>query len=59
MESIRISDEIVVTVLEIRGQRVQLGIEAPPDVPVLRRELCQPPVATAVAALSPPHSAAT
>jgi carbon storage regulator len=38
-ESIFISDDVVVTVLKIRGSQVQLGIEAPADVPVLRREI--------------------
>ena len=40
-ESIFISDNVVVTVLKIRGSQVQLGIEAPTDVPVLRREIYQ------------------
>lgn len=38
-ESIRISDDIVVTVLEIQRNRVRLGIDAPEEVPVLRTEL--------------------
>jgi carbon storage regulator len=40
-ESIFINDDVVVTVLKIRGSQVQLGIEAPTDVPVLRREIYQ------------------
>lgn len=40
-ESIRICDDIVVTVLEIHGNRVQLGIEAPPEIPVHRTEVFQ------------------
>ncbi len=39
MECIRIGDSIVVTVLEIRGNKVRLGIDAPPSVNVLRTEL--------------------
>lgn len=37
-ESIVIGDDIVVTVVEIRGGKVRLGIEAPRDVPVDRSE---------------------
>jgi carbon storage regulator len=40
-EKLRIAQEIVVTVLEVKGQRVRLGIEAPLDVSVLREELCR------------------
>ena len=38
-ESIIISDNITVTVIEIRGDKVRLGIEAPKDVSVHRREV--------------------
>ena len=38
-ESIVIRDDIVVTVVEIRGDKVRLGIEAPKEVPVHRREV--------------------
>lgn len=38
-ESIVIGDSIVITVVEIRGDRVRLGIEAPAEVPVHRREV--------------------
>lgn len=38
-EEIVISDEIVITVVEIRGDCVRLGITAPRDVPVHRREI--------------------
>ena len=38
-ESVVINDNIVVTVLEIRGDKVRLGIEAPRDIPVHRREV--------------------
>ena len=38
-ESIIINDQIVVTVIEIRGDKVRLGIEAPKEVPVHRREV--------------------
>ncbi len=38
-ESIVIRDNIVITVVEIRGDKVRLGIEAPKEVPVHRREV--------------------
>ena len=39
MERIQIGESIVVTVLEIRGNRVRIGIDAPRDIGVLRTEL--------------------
>jgi carbon storage regulator len=38
-ESIIIADDIVVTVVDIKGDQVQLGIAAPPEVSVHRQEL--------------------
>ena len=38
-ESIIIRDDIVVMVVEVRGDKVRLGIEAPREVPVHRREV--------------------
>ena len=38
-ESIIIGDHIVVTIVDIRGDKVRLGIEAPKEVPVHRREV--------------------
>lgn len=38
-ESIVIRDDIVITVVDVRGDKVRLGIEAPKDVPVHRREV--------------------
>jgi carbon storage regulator len=38
-EGIVLNSEIVLTVIEVRGRRVRLGIQAPDDVVVLRREL--------------------
>ena len=40
-ESIRISDDIVVTVLAIHRNKVQLGIEAPAEITVHRTEVFQ------------------
>lgn len=38
-ESIVIGDNIVVTVVDVRGDKVRLGIEAPREVSVHRREI--------------------
>lgn len=38
-ESIIIGDDIVVTIVDIRGDKVRLGIDAPTDIPVHRREV--------------------
>ncbi len=38
-ESIIIGKDITVTILEVRGNRVRVGIAAPADVPVSRSEL--------------------
>jgi carbon storage regulator len=38
-ESIIIGDDVVVTVVDVRGDKVRLGIEAPREVPVHRREV--------------------
>ena len=36
---ILLGDNITITVVEIRGDRVRLGIEAPKDMPVHRKEV--------------------
>ena len=38
-ESIIINDNITIVVVEIRGDKVRLGIEAPKEVPVHRNEV--------------------
>ena len=38
-ESIVIDENIVITIVEVRGDKVRLGIEAPRDIPVHRREV--------------------
>jgi carbon storage regulator CsrA len=40
-ESLVIGESIRITVLEIRGKQVRLGVEAPPEVVVLREEIWQ------------------
>ncbi len=38
-EIIMIGDEIEIMVVDIRGNKVRLGIKAPPQVPVHRKEV--------------------
>lgn len=38
-ESIMIGDDVVITIVDIRGDKVRLGIQAPAEVPVHRQEV--------------------
>jgi carbon storage regulator len=38
-ESIMIGDNIMITIVDIRGDKVRLGIEAPAEIPVHRQEV--------------------
>lgn len=38
-ESIRINDDIVITIVDIRGDKVRVGVDAPRHVPVHRQEV--------------------
>jgi carbon storage regulator len=38
-ESIIINDDITIVVVEIRGDKVRLGVEAPKEIPVHRNEV--------------------
>lgn len=38
-ESIVIGDDIVITIVDIRGDKIRLGIEAPKETPVHRQEV--------------------
>jgi carbon storage regulator len=38
-EKIVINDSIVITIVDVRGDRVRIGIEAPRDVPIHREEI--------------------
>jgi carbon storage regulator len=38
-QSIMIGDEIEVSVLAIMGEKVRIGIQAPRDIPVFRKEV--------------------
>jgi carbon storage regulator len=61
-ESIVINNDITVTVVEIRGDKVRLGIVAPKEVPVHRQEVfdaihgkdAAPPPAAAPVAVNKP-----
>ncbi len=57
-ESIVINDKIVITVIEIRGDKVRLGIEAPRDVPIHRTEVYEA-IQRANEAATTPDEAAT
>jgi len=53
-ESIVINNDITIVVVEIRGDKVRLGVEAPKEVPVHRREVYE-----AIHRNEPAKSAAT
>ena len=38
-QSINIGDDIIITVVDVRGDRVRLGIDAPQNIPVNRQEI--------------------
>lgn len=40
-ESICIGDDVVITIIDIRGDKVRLGIEAPRETGVHRREVLE------------------
>ena len=40
-QSLRIGDNVRVKVVEVRGQQVRLGIEAPDDVSITREEISE------------------
>ena len=52
-ESVMIGDDVVITVLEARGDVIRLGIEAPKDVRVHREEVYRELQAANLAAASP------
>jgi carbon storage regulator len=53
-ESIVINNDIVITIVEIRGDKVRLGIVAPKDVPVHREEVYEAIHGVKSAAVTPP-----
>lgn len=40
-QSVIIDDKIEITVIEIKGDQIRLGINAPKDVTILRKEIYQ------------------
>ena len=38
-EKIRIGNDITITIIEVRGDQVKVGVEAPKDVEVFRQEV--------------------
>lgn len=40
-QSLRIGDDVLVKVVEVRGQQVRLGIEAPEEVSITREEIAE------------------
>ena len=38
-ESIMIGDDVEITIVDVRGDKVRLGITAPPEIPVHRKEV--------------------
>lgn len=40
-EQLRIGDDVIISVLEVRGHRVRLGIQAPGSTRIMRAELCE------------------
>jgi carbon storage regulator len=54
-EQIVIGEEVTVTILEIRGNTVKLGLTAPRDVPIRRGELPATPHSSSAAGISVPR----
>ena len=38
-ESIMIGDDVKITIVDVRGEKVRLGIKAPKEIPVHRQEV--------------------
>ncbi|MCQ2594311.1 MAG: carbon storage regulator CsrA [Treponemataceae bacterium] len=38
-EKIKIGNDITITIIEVRGEQVKIGVEAPKDVKVFRQEV--------------------
>ena len=54
-ESIVIGDSVTVTVIEVKGERVRLGISAPAEVPVHREEVFKSLTKPILGQLQPCH----
>ena len=55
-ESLIIGGNITLRVLEIDGERVKIGIEAPKEITVVRRELCEEVMSANLQAAAPPQN---
>ena len=53
-ESIVIDDNVIVTIIEVRGDKVRLGIQAPRDVAVHRKEVLEAILREKIKISSPP-----
>jgi carbon storage regulator len=49
-ERIIIDERITITILEVRGGNIRIGIDAPKEMPILREELLIKELATVTAA---------
>ena len=58
-ESIVINNEITITIVEIRGDKCRIGIEAPVNIPVHRKEVYEAIRKSGVPLPKPPTPAAT
>lgn len=58
-EQIIVGDHIVITVVEVRGDRVRLGIEAPQEIPIHRNEVLESIKAQQAAENKPENHSAT
>ena len=57
LESVRIGDDVTVTVLHVRGDQVRLRFTSPRDVGTYREEIIDVLSQAAKQALSPPEAA--
>jgi carbon storage regulator len=55
-ESVHLGEDIVLTIVRVSGEKVRIGITAPPHIKVLRNELEVDLVAEKSAAEGPPPS---
>jgi carbon storage regulator len=53
-ETVRIGTEITVSIVELKGNRVKIGIEAPKDFEIWRGELCMEPSPSSAASCPAP-----
>lgn len=54
-ESIMIGDEVEITIVDVRGDKVRLGITAPKNIPVHRREIYDAILREKAKGASPPE----